>query len=74
MCDSAAGGRDTFATYIFALKGADLSVLYPLVSTSYVWTVVFSQKLLGEKMNKYKWIGIAAILLGVSLIGLGTAQ
>lgn len=58
--------------FIFALRKAELSVLYPFVATVYVWTSIFSVKLLGEKMNRWKWAGIAAILLGVSLIGLGS--
>lgn len=58
--------------YIIALRGGELSLLYPLVSTQYVWICLFSQKLLGEKMNRWKWLGIALILIGVSFIGLGS--
>ncbi len=58
--------------FIIALKGSDLTVLYPLVATTYVWISIFSVKFLGERMNKWKWLGIAAILAGVSLIGLGS--
>jgi drug/metabolite transporter (DMT)-like permease len=57
--------------YIIALRGAPLSILYPLCSTTYIWIAFISQKLLGERMNRAKWIGILLILVGVSLIGLG---
>ena len=57
-------------TYILALRGGELSILYPLISTTYVWIAIMSQKILGEKMNKFKWLGIFLILIGVSLIGL----
>ena len=57
--------------YIFALRGAELSILYPLVSLTYVFIAILSQLILKEKMNRYKWLGIALILIGVSLIGLG---
>ena len=60
------------ALYIIALRGGKLLILYPLVSTTYIWIVLFSQKLLKEKMNKYKWIGIVLILIGVSLIGIAS--
>ena len=62
------------ATIIFipALKGGELSVLYPLVSLSYVLVSLYSIKFLKEKMNKFKWIGIAIILIGVTFIGLGS--
>src|SRR3989338_429122 len=58
--------------FIPALKGGDLSVLYPFVALAYVWVSLLSVKFLGEKMNKFKWIGIALIIIGVSLIGIGS--
>lgn len=58
--------------FIPALKGGDLSVLYPLVSVTYIWVSLLSVKFLGEKMNKLKWLGIALIITGVSLIGIGS--
>lgn len=63
-----------FGTIVFipALKGGELSVLYPLVATSYIFVSFYSIKLLKEKMNKYKWMGILLIILGVAFIGLGS--
>lgn len=58
--------------YIFTLRKGDLSVMYPIVSTTYIWTTVFSVKYIGEKMNLWKYAGLVAILLGVILIGLGS--
>jgi len=58
--------------FIPALKGGELSVLYPFVSLSYIWVSLLSVKFLGEKMNKLKWLGIALIILGVTFIGLGS--
>jgi uncharacterized membrane protein len=70
------GGISLYAigTILFvpALKGGELSVLYPFVSLVYVWVSFLSVKFLGEKMNKLKWIGIALIIIGVSFIGLGS--
>lgn len=57
--------------FIPALKGGDLSVLYPFVALVYIWVSLLSVKFLGEKMNKYKSIGIALIIVGVSFIGFG---
>jgi len=71
------GGVSLYAvgTMIFipALKGGELSVLYPFVALVYVWVSLLSVKFLNEKMNKAKWIGIVLILLGVTFIGLGSA-
>ena len=57
--------------FIPALKGGELSVLYPFVALVYVWVSLLSVKFLGEKMSSMKWLGIALILGGVTLIGLG---
>jgi uncharacterized membrane protein len=57
--------------FIPALKGGELSVLYPLVSTSYIFVSLYSVKMLKEKMNLLKWCGIVLIIVGVTFIGLG---
>ncbi|MBI3026969.1 EamA family transporter [Candidatus Woesearchaeota archaeon] len=70
------GGVALYATgtllFIPALKGGDLSVLYPLVSVAYIWVSLLSVKFLGEKMNKVKWLGIILIIIGVAFIGIGS--
>lgn len=62
------------ATIIFipALKGGELSVLYPLVALTYIWVALLSVKMLKEKMNFYKWLGVLLIVIGVVFIGLGS--
>ncbi|MBU0629036.1 MAG: EamA family transporter [Nanoarchaeota archaeon] len=57
--------------FIPALKGGELSVLYPLVATTYVWVSLWSIKFLGEQMNRYRWMGIGLVIVGVVFIGLG---
>jgi undecaprenyl phosphate-alpha-L-ara4N flippase subunit ArnE len=57
-------------TFIISLRGGDLSVLYPISSVKYVLISILSMKIFNEKMNPKKWIGIALIILGVSLIGI----
>ena len=58
--------------FIWALKYGDLSLLYPFSATTYIWVALFSIKFLKEEMNAWKWLGIAAIIAGVSLIGIGS--
>ena len=58
--------------FIPALKGGELSVLYPFVALTYIWVSFLSVRFLGEKMNKLKWVGIALIIIGVSFIGIGS--
>ncbi len=57
--------------YIIALKNGDLTILYPMVATVYIWVSLLSLYVLKEKMNVYKWLGILAILVGVSFVGIG---
>jgi uncharacterized membrane protein len=57
--------------FLPALKAGDLSVLYPIVSTSYIFVSFYSMWILKEKMNFLKWLGIVSIIIGVSFIGLG---
>lgn len=55
---------------LFTYKTADLSFVYPLVSLSYVWVAIFSRLFLKEKLNKFKWLGILLIVMGIALINI----
>lgn len=59
------------AIFIYALKGEEVSILYPIVSTTYIWVSLWAMIFLKEKMNKWKWLGIALIISGVTLLGFG---
>lgn len=54
--------------FIVSLKAGELSVLYPLISTNYIWTVLLAKKFLNEDINVYKWSGVILIVLGVIFI------
>lgn len=53
---------------IIALRFLDYSVVLPLSSITYVWTIFFSYKFFKEQINKYKIIAICFIILGVVLL------
>ncbi|MBI5390131.1 EamA family transporter [Candidatus Woesearchaeota archaeon] len=57
---------------IISLKYGELSVLYPIVSLSYIWVSLLSLFFLQEPMNLVKWLGIGAIVVGVSFIAKST--
>ena len=57
--------------FIIALRGGELSVLYPLGAASYIWVCILSIKFLNEKINILKWLGIITIVIGVTFIGFG---
>ena len=52
-------------SFLVALTGGEVSVLYPIISTSYIWVALLSERKLNEKMNKHKWSGIFLIIVGV---------
>lgn len=57
-----------FLIYVYALTLEKLSLLYPITSLTYVWIAFISMKLLHEKMNLYKWIGISLIIIGIFFV------
>jgi drug/metabolite transporter (DMT)-like permease len=57
--------------FIMAIRDGELTVLYPLVSMSYVWTLLWSRIFFKEPFTRHKFVGIFLILAGVSFIGIG---
>jgi len=57
---------------IISFRGGDVSVLYPIVATSYIWVSFLSIYFLNEVMNIFKWSGIFIIFFGIALIGYGS--
>ena len=53
-----------------ALKGRELSRLFPIIALTYVWVTLLSLALLGEHMNFFRAMGIVFIVGGVSVLGL----
>lgn len=56
---------------LIALKNGELSVLYPVIATSYIWVAILSSIYFNEIINTYKIIGIFFIILGVTCVGIG---
>lgn len=59
---------------ILSFRGGEVSVLYPIVATSYIWVSFLSIYFLNESMNLYKWLGVFTIVAGVALIGYGSKK
>ena len=58
--------------FTVALRGGELSVLYPFVAIGYIFIVLLSKWILKERINIWKVCGIGFIILGVILIGSGS--
>lgn len=53
--------------FIIALKYSELSLLYPLIATSYIWVGLFAVLFLAERLSGLNWLGLAMIVVGVAL-------
>lgn len=57
---------------ILSFRGGEVSVLYPIIATSYIWVSFLSIYFLNESMNIFKWLGVFTIMMGIILIGYGS--
>lgn len=57
--------------FIYALRNGELSILYPLIALSYVWVTITGVMAFHEGMNPLKLAGLAVIVAGVAVLGLG---
>lgn len=55
---------------IFILKFLDYSIVFPLTSLTYIWTLIISWKFLSEKINKQKTLGVCFIVFGAIFVSL----
>lgn len=63
------------ALMILALKKGELSLVYPVAATSYIWVSLISPRLFPtDIMNVWKWSGVVVILLAVSILGYGSSR
>ncbi|HLD00844.1 MAG TPA: hypothetical protein VJC39_03810 [Candidatus Nanoarchaeia archaeon] len=56
---------------IISLRGQNLTFIYPVITTSYIWVSLLSVYVFHESMHFYKIWGILLIIFGIILIGLG---
>ncbi|MGB7760211.1 MAG: hypothetical protein WBL61_10300 [Bryobacteraceae bacterium] len=59
---------------VLALREGELSLLYPIISLSYVWVTVLSYFIFHDTLNPLKLVGIAGIMAGVAMLGRGDRQ
>jgi multidrug transporter EmrE-like cation transporter len=62
------------AFFVAGVRHGELSVLYPMVSLGYVWTLLWSRLFFGEPFTRNKFIGLAMILTGILCLGIGSTR
>ncbi len=54
--------------YLKGIKQGELTILYPMVSFGYVWTLLWSRIFFREPLTRHKFAGLALIMLGIVLL------
>jgi len=57
---------------IVSFRGGEVSVLYPIIATSYIWVSILSSYFLRETMNIFRWMGVFIIIAGIVSISYGS--
>ena len=57
--------------FVMGIARGELTILYPMVSLSYIWTLVWSRIFFKEAVTTTKVIGLGVIVIGVACINLG---
>jgi multidrug transporter EmrE-like cation transporter len=60
--------------FVIGVRHGELSVLYPMVSLGYVWTLFWSKLFFDEPITKAKLGALGMILAGIICIGAGGRQ
>jgi multidrug transporter EmrE-like cation transporter len=58
----------------FALKSGELSVLYPILATGFIWVMLFAYVLFEETITMINILGVFSIIAGISAIGYGAGR
>jgi multidrug transporter EmrE-like cation transporter len=57
--------------FVMGVKKGELTILYPLVSLGYVWTLLWARVFFKEPLTTAKFVGLATIMCGIVLLNLG---
>ncbi|MBM3788587.1 MAG: hypothetical protein FJW30_29990 [Acidobacteria bacterium] len=60
--------------YLKGLKKGELTILYPMVSFGYFWTLLWSRIFFGEPLTSSKLGGLALIAAGIVLLALAASS
>jgi len=58
--------------FVLATTKGELTILYPLVSLGYLWTLIWAKLFFSEPLTKYKFLGVGLILAGVFMLKLSS--
>mgnify|MGYP001493858478 CR=1 FL=1 len=59
--------------FVMGVAQGELTILYPMVSLGYIWTIVWARLFFREPFTMSKIAGLVMIIFGVALINFGNA-
>jgi len=64
----------TFILVLLALKHGELSIVYPILGTSYIWVLLVARYAFNEIITLTNLLGVASIILGIVFITQGSKK
>jgi drug/metabolite transporter (DMT)-like permease len=58
--------------FLLSLRRAQISVILPITALEYLWVLLLARYGLDERIGGAKALGLASIILGLVLVGLGS--
>ena len=59
---------------ITAFKFGEVTLLYPIIATSYIWVSILSWIVFAETIGVFNWLGIGLIMVGITVIAFGSRK
>jgi drug/metabolite transporter (DMT)-like permease len=59
--------------FVMGVAQGELTILYPMVSLGYIWTIIWARLFFREPFTMSKIAGLVMIIFGVALINFGNA-
>ena len=57
--------------FMAGIKNGELTILYPMVSLGYIWTMIWSRIVFKEPITQFKVMGLAMIIAGIAVLNMG---
>ena len=59
-----------FVLYIAALSGGQLSIVYPVFASSFIFVTLISAAILKEKITAIRAVGVLLVFIGIGIVAI----
>ena len=57
-----------FALYLVALSGGELSIVYPVFASSFIFVTLISARVLRERITAVRAAGVLLVFIGIAIV------